>query len=168
MVNPHLIVTDGGREKAGFVHESRDCAVREFATATDIPYARAHALLKAAGRRDRKGTRTTSFNLALATSGIDYECLPIRLDGLLGGSRTFPTLAQTVQRYSTGRYVIMTCNHAMALIDGVIHDKGAVSGSRSRIRHIYRIKTKQAAAITQTQISELWERLNKLEARYEC
>lgn len=161
----NIKVTDGGRQSSGFLLERHDCTVRSFACAADVPYSEAHRILQKSGRKNGKGWYSERGLAVAKKEGLlDFVRIPCSLQA--GGYRiTWPTLAQIIARYKTGRYIICTRKHSMALIDGVIHDTGLV-GLRSRVRLIHEVKPIQAKpAITQAQVSELWERLNKLEAR---
>jgi hypothetical protein len=157
--------TDGGRQSSGFFAEKKDCTVRSFAVAADIPYADAHLLAKRSGRKDGKGWWSERILAVAAKDGLlAYSETPCMIPGPRYTVR-YPTVAQVISRRPTGRYIITTHNHAFAVIDGVIHDTGLL-GIGCRVRQIFEVKPKTVApAITQAQVSELWERLNKLEAR---
>jgi len=162
-----LTVTDGGATQEGFLNEWNDCSVRALALSTGIGYAKAHSLLKAEGRRNRRGTKLRMIRRALEKIGQFQELTP---SGPIGGYLTrprYPTLQDTVRKYSTGRYLIVATGHALALIDGIVHDKGQISGPRSRVRNIFRITlTEPVSTIpNQSQINELWARLDKLEGK---
>jgi hypothetical protein len=164
--------TDGGKTTEGFAHEHNDCGVRALAIAAAIPYSEAHGLLKAEGRRDRKGTKANWIISAMRKSGIQAEEITVRdpkLHWYGGNSYTNPTLAEIIRAHQTGRYLVIVNGHALAMIDGVIHDKGEIAGARSRVRMMYRVtpKTQETAQpqITQGQINELWERMNRLAAK---
>jgi len=162
-----LKVTDGGRQSSGFFQERRDCTVRSLANAADIPYSEAHAIAKAAGRTNGHGYHTSLILKVAERRGV-FTFTQIELPVYLSnGNGQLPTLASVVQHFRDGRYIVVTRNHAMALVDGVIHDTGLV-GARSRVKFVYRIQPTEpvkVAPITQPQVNELWERLNRLEAR---
>lgn len=158
-----LTATDGGKAEAGFGRETRDCAVRAIALATNTPYAEAHAALKAQGRRDRRGAKMVWIAEALKEVATEVEDLT---SGVI-----FGTLAQTIQKYPEGRYVVITTGHAQALINGTIHDTMQISGPRSRVKRVFRVVPKHTKEvpvdqiISQSQINDLWARLDALEAR---
>jgi hypothetical protein len=163
-----LYITDGGRRSSGFVSEKSDCTVRALACALDIPYNEAHAVAKRAGRKRGRRFRThLMLNQAVRDGILHTKLYPS--PGL--------TLNRAVEQHPRGRFIIRIRNHVLALVDGVIHDM-YLSGARCRVRDIWQIipESSQFAmaaldpkpvkpAITQTQVNELWERLNKLEAR---
>lgn len=169
--------TDGGKEQEGFLNEYNDCAVRALALSTGVTYAKAHGLLKSEGRKDRKGTKLPMVKRSLAnlcnesTIANFQEIVPSTpiihpVHGYPMNPK-FPTLQDTVRKYSTGRYLVIATGHALALIDGVVHDKGQISGPRSRVRNIFRITLAEPeqVIITQSQVNELWERLDRLEGK---
>src|SRR5712664_3230506 len=169
--------TDGGKDQEGFTNEYNDCAVRALALSTDVTYARAHGLLKSEGRRDRKGTKLPQVKRALANlcnessianfQEIISSAVITENNRFYGTPVKYPTLQDTVRKYSTGRYLIIATGHALALIDGVVHDKGQISGPRSRVRNIFKITLvePEQVIITQSQVNELWARLDKLEGK---
>lgn len=62
----NFVKTSGGKEEAGYGTEDKDCSVRAWAIAKNIPYAQAHAEFKAAGRPDSGGT---SVSTSIAVMG---------------------------------------------------------------------------------------------------
>lgn len=171
-----IIKTDGGRIAAGFTNEKWDCSVRAVALAADVPYDVAHHALKLQGRKPRQGASTKQIKDALT---IVAEKIEAKFVGVLVSYRfgnrnriKYPTLTEVLRSHRTGRYIILTRNHAMALLDGQIHDVGEISGSRSRVQDIISVETKKQTKevpaeqiIPQDQINELWARLDRLEAR---
>ena len=97
-------------DRSGY-DESRDCVVRALSVAGCMSYADAHALLARAGRKPRRGTRIESTMAALAT-GFKAQ---LHYAGRV-------SLASFVASHPTGHYVLLTCNHALALVDGVVYD----------------------------------------------
>jgi hypothetical protein len=172
-----LTKTDGGKLQDGFSHETNDCGVRALALSTGMTYAKAHGLLKAEGRRDRKGTKQTQLEAALKNAGIEFaKIIPGTTSDLFYGRTYRPSLNATIRKYNEGRYLVITNRHGLTLIDGIVHDVGQISGPRTQVRCLYKIltpvaqpvKTKEVpveAILSQAQINELWARLDALEAR---
>ena len=166
-----LTKTDGGKLQDGFEHETNDCGVRALAIAANLGYTKAHELLKAEGRRDRKGTKQSWIEIALGKADIVFDKIVPGLVITGYASYRKPTLTDTIRQYSTGRYILITNRHGLALIDGIVHDAGQISGPRTQVRAIYRItlpvskEVPVEAIISQTQINELWARLDALEAK---
>src|SRR3977135_359688 len=114
--------SDGGRDQEGFTNEWNDCAVRALALSTGVGYTKAHDLLKAEGRRDRKGTKLPQIKRSLAKlcneSAIAnfQEIVPSRyVAGTVCVGTLSPTLQDTIRKYSTGRYLIIATGHALTL-----------------------------------------------------
>jgi hypothetical protein len=168
-----LYKTDGGRQSSGYTCENKDCTVRSFACAADVPYDVAHDVAKRSGRKNNKGWWPEKILRVAAVEGlIEFTELPVGAQNVRGYNRLhgfvtkiqYPTVEQVARRLRKGRYIVSTCSHATAVIDGVIHDTGM--RPRARVVAIFEVKPKQVApAITQPQVNELWERLNRLEAR---
>ena len=146
-----------------FFAEKRDCTVRSLACAADIPYVDAHRILKKSGRKNGRGW-WSERGLAVANQEglLDFAVVPCAIP-TRNYLHTYPTVAQVIAKHKTGRYIICTRKHAMALIDGCIHDTGLV-GLRSRILSIFEVRPVEAKPIiTQNQINDLWARLDALE-----
>lgn len=99
----------------GDMPEHRDCVVRAVSVASGKPYSTIHAQLKACGRKDRRGTKlqTSACFFTMFFPNANYKNLQV-----LGR----PTLSQFVRAYPTGRFVLFTRAHALALVDGIVHD----------------------------------------------
>jgi hypothetical protein len=165
--------TDGGRQSSGFTCENKDCTVRSFACAADVPYTVAHDVARRAGRKNGQGWHPDKILKVAAEDGlVEFKAVPVGAQNVLRRDRwcglvtkiQYPTVEQVVRRHTQGRYIVVTCNHAMALIDGVVHDGGV--HPKARVQEIFEIRPIETKpAITQAQVNELWERLNRLEAR---
>ena len=113
--------TDGGRASYA-PNEKRDCTVRAFAIVCGLPYAESHSILKDAGRKNQHGVH---FDTVLKIIGWRYR-LKRRND-------TDTTLRGFVEAHPTGRYIVLERGHALALVDGVIHDNLSPT-PRSKVR----------------------------------
>lgn len=115
-----FVCSDGGRRDAGF-DESNDCAVRAYAHFAGVPYAKAHAMFKEVGRRDRRGTYI--FQIAK----------------VLGGNGTFGdgmTLKRLRELHPGKTIYCVIRRHAFALVNGVLYDDAKV-GNGSRIKRYW-------------------------------
>ena len=112
---------------AKFAYERHDCAVRALAVAADISYDEAHAALKRNGRKDKRATYPASTRGVAAEYGFVEE-----------PEKRGKTLAQFTRQQPVGRYLVRIRNHALAVVDGVVHDWPDTSGPRSRVRAAYR------------------------------
>lgn len=174
------VITDAGRLRDGFRTERKDCTVRALATAANVPYREAHEYMRVSGRLLGKGA-----NLGFALNHPQGEVLRVGLykverlpssaysTGVQKHGGYFPrqlqeyfprqrywTVNQFIAAHPSGRFILTIPSHAFALIDGVIHDAYRITG-RARIDGAWRFDQ----LITQSQVTELWERLNKLEAQ---
>lgn len=115
-----------------------DCAVRSLAVSTSVPMEDVAAMLWALGREPGDGTSTEVCMLAIkALGGQEVPTLRripptqrrrtrrMLSDGGFGytDQEVRPlTVAQFAARYPKGRYVLLLATHAVAMIDGVLHD----------------------------------------------
>lgn len=117
--------------------ETNDCTVRALAAVCPGGYSEAHLAFEMLGRRKRKG-----FNTANAFSrGID-GLLGIKATRLCpednGRSRGMGSVRAFLKAHPQGRYVITVARHAMAVIDGRVHDRARGSGLQ-RIKNAWQI-----------------------------
>ena len=110
-------------------NETKDCTVRALANATEMPYEKAHALLKKHGRKDRKGAYFPTMKAA-------YEEAGFALYGVYGTTcaarytaritkreaETGTTLAKLLPKLGMGEYIVNTTGHAVAVVNGKIID----------------------------------------------
>lgn len=98
---------------SGGSFEHNDCVVRAFATAACVSYEAAHELFKRHGRKDRHKTYplTTKAVMAEAFPGLEPRLHPCGT-----------TLARFVEENHTGHYIVHVSGHALAVVDGVVHD----------------------------------------------
>lgn len=104
--------TDGGMAAAGF-DEKNDCVVRALSIAAGVRYETMHRELKDAGRRSRCRTKEAVWG-----TWADEWC---------GGRLSLPkgrvtTVRGFVEAHPIGRFVVRISGHALAIIDGVVHD----------------------------------------------
>jgi hypothetical protein len=114
-----FVRNDGGMQQAGF-NEHNDCAVRALATFKNIPYKQAHNTFKQHGRKDCKATPIPTIIKILGEPVQDNR---MTLNNLIG-------------KYPKGRIYAIKRGHALAVVDGVIHDTWKV-GLKSRINHYW-------------------------------
>jgi hypothetical protein len=87
--------------KSQFPHEKNDCTVLATSFAMGLPYADAHARLRAWGRQDRQGI---PFRYAAPAIGF-------RSTGITGG-----TCRKRIAVLPPGRYVIRTRGHVFGVV----------------------------------------------------
>ena len=92
--------------------EHNDCAVRAAATAGNLPYEKVRAVFAKHGRKPRG---LTYLPTSVAAHRELFQAERVTVAGNL-------SLAEFTRRYPTGRFIIDVRRHALAVIDGVIHD----------------------------------------------
>ena len=95
--------------------ERDDCSVRAVAVAVGVPYRVAHAALKEAGRKNRKGAYDETIFAAVAYLGCAVRFRPIHK-----GARV-KDIAAWLARLPAA--LASTKNHVYAAADGVIFDE---------------------------------------------
>ena len=110
--------------------EKHDCAVRAVSFAVGVPYRVAHAALKEAGRKSRKGTHDETIFAALAYLGVRVRIHPIHK------SATYKDITNWVGRLPA--CLIGTVNHVFAAVDGVRVDESKMSAKVEWIAEIIR------------------------------
>lgn len=95
--------------------EANDCTVKVFAVVFDTTYEKAHAHLKNnCGRQNRKGIHSRVV-LAPSLKKTKYRIGPYSKENRI-------SLNAFVKKHSEGRFYVCVRGHALAVIDGVIHD----------------------------------------------
>lgn len=119
-----------------FPNEKNDCAVLAIATLEGIAYTQAYEKLFSAGRKFRHGTYIASY---ANTHG--YVERPL-VGGVSGSERLHLTLRDVANIWNKGKFLICNRNHAMALIDGVVHNIGEPPW-RSEVVSVYELEAKK-------------------------
>jgi hypothetical protein len=123
-------------------NESNDCTVIAMSIALQMPYDEAHAMLERAGRKRGDGFAMRRFLRYTSVDGFKFtnvDCSKPNPDHswMQAYSRTksvvYPTLAQVQRDFPKGRFILTTCNHAIAMVDGKVLD---FSGAKCRIRSL--------------------------------
>jgi hypothetical protein len=121
-----FIYDDGGRALAGRKGDAGDCVTRAIAIATGKSYGEVYDAINTLAKRERKGTKKRG--VSSARGGV-YKATQHRYMAALGWTWT-PTMrigsGCTVHlregELPSGRLVVSVSRHAVAVIDGVIHD----------------------------------------------
>lgn len=109
--------------------ETRDCAVKAVAFSCDISYEEAHAALKAAGRKNNKGTPNHLTRKVLKQQGFKTEKYEHR-------AKTVRTLAREL-RFVRGTFLVWTRGHILCIKDGKVMDW--TKGRLHRITSVERV-----------------------------
>lgn len=118
------VISDAGRASSG-IDEKRDCTVRATATALDIPYAEAHAKLKALGRKDKR-----AFAFLRAAKIWNWETRP---------DLSCRSLKKILPELAIGRFVVRVRGHVFAVVDGKISDLSEARPNET-VLMVYQIK----------------------------
>jgi hypothetical protein len=127
--------TDSGRVRAGFTDENNDCAVRALAEVTGTSYSNAHLFWSQLGRKRGSGSFMVwldrylnnyddkVFGMKVKRHKMPYHDHERQPDPVTRK----PTLKRLnvktfIQQNPTGRFMIITCNHAKAIVDSEIRD----------------------------------------------
>lgn len=113
-------VADGYHDQA----DRNDCAVRAYALAADLPHPVARERFAQAGRVAGKGTYHHTIAAVVGRSA----------DHLGRGA----TLGWWLKTYPRGRWLIVVTGHALAVVDGVVHDLNEFK-PRSRVLMAWRL-----------------------------
>ena len=131
----NLTTNDGGR-LGSLPHEQLDCTVRAFAIALGVPYTEAHTVMANMGRRNGHRMSTHYFRIALNQYAR-------RTGRLRRAGDTGITLGRYAKEHSGGRYILDVRGHALAMIDGVVHDT-VVPKPRQIVLHAWRVVEEQS------------------------
>ena len=165
-------------------NETNDCTVVALANAAGISYAKAHELAAWVGRRNRCGMKKDAIKRMLRNLDINglgtikevFVEAPLHVSRRLGGF-SFRTRTRRVgisvasflyTLPKKGRFYLGCTTHAFAYVNGTVVDNLPRPKSRAIMLFAYEIiptvKVEQPSVpqISQEQINELWERLNKL------
>lgn len=134
MSSPLFKKLDAASDRAG---EYRDCTVKAWAIAADLPYEEAHEDLRRVGRKRRRGVFFTSVLPALCSKRSK------RLTNVTNKykAKTAVTIARELPK--RGIFVITFRGHVAVFRGGEMHDWTA--GRRHRVLEIFRVNSDSAA-----------------------
>jgi hypothetical protein len=102
------------------MQETKDCAVIAIAIVADLPYRYVHSLFEQLGRKPQSITKNTWIDQSLKFLNLKTKNVTVRYRHRLG-AKTIRTLGRVIADCK-GVYLAYTCDHVMAIKDGVIHD----------------------------------------------
>jgi hypothetical protein len=123
-------------QASGVMQETKDCAVIAIAIVADLTYMNAHSLLRRTGRKPQATTCIEQIHQALKLLNIKTRDVTKQYRDTLG-AKTIRTLGR-VMADRKGVYLAYTCDHIMAIKDGVIHDW--LDGHLHRITQVVKLK----------------------------
>ena len=141
-MKPTLVITDGGRNQAGFSGTTGDCVCRAIAIAAQRPYAEVYELINQAAKTERTGSRKRGRSSA--RSGV-YKSTTHKVIAQLGGKWTATmSIGSGCQIHltpselpSTGRHILSVSKHLAAWVDGKLHDNHDCSRDGTRCVYGY-------------------------------
>ena len=143
------------------LQETRDCVVRAFMSALDIPYLQAHSFVKKYLKREnKKGTYTTRYSanvigrvkngkrVSLLGASPDYvSTLKIfnkrvkELSNPRYKAKRGYTVSSFMENFDKGRYVVIVDGHALAVVNGRLYGnrRDAMTPLR-RVQYVFEVK----------------------------
>jgi hypothetical protein len=125
--------------------ETNDCAVKAVALVCNVPYATAHATLKALGRKDRKGTWSNQYMTAVKQLG--KTMVRVNERDLIAKYPSPHNNLRSVTSHHPRRfakawdknkvYFMITSRHAFAVVNGETKDWSI--NKSLRVRWIYEV-----------------------------
>ena len=116
--------------------ESNDCTVRACANALDMHYDNAHELMRLGGRMFRSGM---SFMMYMDKKTTLGGCRVNEMDFQSWRRGPKMTLLKFCKKYTEGRYIVIRNGHALAVIDGVIHDNNGNNTPNQWVLRAYKV-----------------------------
>lgn len=123
--------------ESGYAHETQDCAVRAMANAFGVPYAYAHQVFEAAGRKSSRPTSVKVIKNIVTQEHGGKKGIHMDRIGRGAGQRQV-TISTFCRFHPTGTYYCIVSDHAFAVVNGVVQDTFKNKGGR-RIRLAYEI-----------------------------
>lgn len=140
MSNIEFSYTDGGRAAAGYKGTAGDCVARAIAIASGLNYADVYTRLadgnasqrgKKRGRTARSGIQVNRKWFKDYMTAIGFVLTPTMAVG------SGCTVHLRADELPSGRLVVMVSKHAVAVINGVIHDTHDCSRNGTRCVYGY-------------------------------
>lgn len=119
--------------RSEILNEDRDCGVIALSMATGVSYDKCHAMLKKHGRKNRRGTKTTT--LTRAGHELGFYLKKIFIHPQKAKQYTMITVADGLLRDQP--YIIFIAGHFAPFIDGKVRDWSA--GTRCRVKYVYEV-----------------------------
>ncbi|HHT9121254.1 MAG TPA: hypothetical protein ACFYEF_00180 [Candidatus Wunengus sp. YC63] len=113
-----LIINDSGRSNSKRSKQTNDCTVRALSNILDIDYDIAYDYLASRGRKSSTGTFFP--NKAKDDHCFNHKFVWRAFPAIRGEMRMNP--AKFSEQYKTGRFIVKTAKHVIAVRDGVFFD----------------------------------------------
>ena len=119
-------------ESSERINEANDCAVIAMSITTGKSYTECHEAFKKAGRQDRRGVSLGMIENVIKQFGIMSPMMVCQSE-----FRKRIPVTQAPRYFRDGKYIAITRSHALAVVDGVVHDW--TNGRRHQIKYFYKI-----------------------------
>lgn len=118
--------------------EKADCVVRAMAVVTQLPYEKAHELVRLTmGRKPKQGTPTDNIHYAM--NRFEQEGMRVSPNRVLNvrvmKNRRF-RLQTFINNNPVGKFVLIVRGHMFAVVDGVLHDNKDIVEAGGQMRRI--------------------------------
>jgi hypothetical protein len=146
--------SDSGRNLHGFTNEKNDCGVRALSASTGVDYVVAHEFWRELGRQEGKGVSIFWLDRYLNDNNnviFGYKVTKIKFPFSHRETHKWDTSSNNwvkhtkrmnvktfIQQNPTGCYIIITHNHAKAVVNSEIIDHDF--GIYSEVRYVYKFE----------------------------
>lgn len=134
---------DGGRAKAGFKGETRDCVTRAIAIATDKPYQEVYDALNSEAQRERVGRKGGKSTARNGVHRVTYQRYLFSLGWQWKATMQIGAGCKVHMRSSelpAGTIIVSLSRHLACVIDGIIQDNHDCSRDGTRCVYGYYYK----------------------------
>ena len=122
--------SDGGRSLAPKdCRDTNACTVNALANTSNMPYAVAHEIAEAAGRKRGKGFWPSVLLFHAKKYGVKSKKV----------LRSSLTLQKFIKKFPVGKFYVASSRHAFAVVDGVVLD-WKDNGAKVRLKEGYKIE----------------------------
>ena len=120
-------------------HETNDCTVKAVAIACQMPYIKAHALMKEAGRKDGRGFNALKTNAVIEKQNFKVEIVQGRHGAQADKFPKAKTISSAVKVLPKDKtYLIYSTGHVSVFRNGTLDD-WAEETARNRIIAIFEV-----------------------------
>ena len=115
--------------------ETNDCTVKAIAAACDVSYGKAHRTLAKLGRKQGRGVTMATMTQAMERLGFG-----VNLYNAMNHEAIGTTIKRFTREHATGKYIICSKGHAMAVVNGELIDWTADTAGRRKVVSVWEVK----------------------------
>lgn len=119
------------------IGETDDCSVKAVAIAARVSYSNAHKVLKACGRKNRKGASTGTISAAMFLLRAEMRSVDMNQLRMINHYRTLTVNNVVKYLRSDASYIMYTRDHVVAVRNGKVEDWTA--GRKHRVLSVHQI-----------------------------